>query len=252
MPQAYSNAFAPIYNQKWPQFANYVAPYLAHFYHTCAKDKANRRVLDLCCGTGQVAQYFLQYNYQVTGIDLSYPMLAEAVHNTLPFVQAGQARFIQADAANFALHADFGLVLSTFDALNHLPNAQALRDCFARVAAVTSGYFIFDLNTRVGLNKWDATFVIEESEDLTLLHRGSYDREAGVAWSIVTGFVRQENGLYQRFEERVFNLVLDMRSVRAWLLETGFTKVYFARIENLEEEVAEPELESRVWFVCER
>ena len=252
MPQAYSTVFARIYNQKWIDFANDAAPYLSHFYAETESAKTNRRVLDLCCGTGQLARHFLQFNYQVTGLDLSPGMLAEAVENNRPFVEAGLARFIQGDASSFSLDASFGLVLSTFDALNHLESEQALRDCFACVAAVNPGYFIFDLNTRRGLNNWDASFIAENNPEMTLLHQGDYNEKTRKATATYTGFVRDAEGRYTRFEESIFNLAFKMQSVRDWLLDAGWRKVHFARLEQLDKPIDLPEMESRVWFVCER
>ncbi|MBI9050891.1 MAG: class I SAM-dependent methyltransferase [Anaerolineaceae bacterium] len=169
MPQAYSAQFAHLYNRRWTEFANHVAPYLTHFYADTELSKTNKHVLDLCCGTGQLALHFLQFNYQITGLDLSHAMLQHARENTRQFVEAGLAHFVQGDAANFTFNRKFGLVLSTFDALNHLPDEQALRDCFACTATACEGTFIFDLNTRRGLNNWDGSFIQENSAELTLL-----------------------------------------------------------------------------------
>ena len=59
------------------------------------------------------------------------------------------------DASDFTLGERFGLVVSTFDSLNHLENESALRKCFQCAHAVSNGYFIFDLNTRNGLRRWN-------------------------------------------------------------------------------------------------
>jgi SAM-dependent methyltransferase len=252
MPQAYSTKFAHLYNRRWTDFANTVAPSLLHFYRQHPIAKGNPYVLDLCCGTGQLSLHFLQYDYRVTGLDLSHGMLQHARENCLPFVDAGQADFVQGDAANFTFKRKFGLVLSTFDALNHLPDEQALRNCFTCTAAVCEGLFIFDLNTRRGLNNWDASFIAENTEDLTLLHEGHYDETTRKATADFTAFIRQSNGSYVRLTETVFNSYFGMNDVRQWLLEAGFSKVHFARVEALGVPIEQPEMESRVWFVCER
>lgn len=54
------------------------------------------------------------------------------------YVNVGRAAFIQADATNFSLSESFGLVVSTFDALNHLADEQGLMKCFQRVFDVAS------------------------------------------------------------------------------------------------------------------
>ena len=53
--QAYTQAFARVYNKRWSHFANWVSPRIEAFYADTATGQANRSVLDLCCGTGQLA-----------------------------------------------------------------------------------------------------------------------------------------------------------------------------------------------------
>jgi SAM-dependent methyltransferase len=122
--QAYGRVFARVYNLKWAGFAQRIAPKLLEYYARSAIGSVNRCVLDLCCGTGQIALYFLEHGCQVTGIDLSEHMLDYARENARAYLAGGQARFIQADASRLALAERFGLVVSTFDALNHLESVS--------------------------------------------------------------------------------------------------------------------------------
>lgn len=250
--QAYGPGFAQVYNKRWIGFARQVAPFLLEFYGSQPLAQTNRLVLDLCCGTGQVACYFLERGYQVVGLDLSAAMLQYAQENTQPYLATGQARFVQGDAANFTLPERFGLVLSTFDALNHLPDLAALRHCFAAVAAVCDGYFLFDLNTRVGLRRWNSIEVDDSRDDMTVVNHGIYDVTSDRAWLKVTGFLRNADGLYERFEQTVYNTIFAMRDVEAALRETGWHEVYFARLQDLRTPLTDPEQEGRVFIVANR
>jgi SAM-dependent methyltransferase len=250
--QAYGPGFAQVYNKRWINFARQVAPYLLDFYAQSDQASSHRSVLDLCCGTGQVARYFLEREYQVVGLDLSAAMLHYARENTQPYLVSGQARFVQADATNFTLPDRFGLVISTFDALNHLPDLTALRQCFAAVAAVCDGYFLFDLNTRVGLRRWNSIEVDESRDDMTIVNHGIYDVTSDRAWLKVTGFVRNGEGLYERFEQTVYNTIFAMSDVKTLLLETGWREVYFARRQDLQTPLTDPEQEGRVFIVAQK
>jgi SAM-dependent methyltransferase len=249
--QAYGQAFARVYNKRWSFFAHRVAPEIADFYARTFIGQANRTVLDLCCGTGQLALYFLEHGYRVTGIDLSEHMLQYARENARAYMEEGQARFIQADASDFTLDEQFGLVVSTFDALNHLESHEALRKCFQSVFSVLvpEGVFIFDLNTRAGLLRWN-NISVEDSKEGMIVTRGIYDGQGDRAYTKISGFIRAANRLYERFEETVFNTVFDMAWVRDVLLETGWERAYCARIEDLASAVDEPEQESRTFFVA--
>jgi SAM-dependent methyltransferase len=250
--QAYGPGFAQVYNKRWINFARQVAPYLLDFYAQTDQASSHRSVLDLCCGTGQVARYFLEREYQVVGLDLSAAMLHYARENTQPYLVSGQARFVQADATNFTLPDRFGLVISTFDALNHLPDLTALRQCFAAVAAVCDGYFLFDLNTRVGLRRWNSIEVDDSRDDMTIVNHGIYDVTSDRAWLKVTGFVRNGEGLYERFEQTVYNTIFAMSDVKTLLLETGWREVYFARRQDLQTPLTDPEQEGRVFIVAQK
>jgi SAM-dependent methyltransferase len=249
--QAYSRVYARVYNKHWTHFANRVAPRIEDYYSGTAIGKANRSVLDLCCGTGQLAFYFLGQGYRVTGVDLSAHMLQYARENASGYVDQGQAQFVQADASCFHLNKTFGLVVSIFDALNHLDGKEALRSCFDSVfpLLVPGGYFVFDLNTRAGLRRWNAINVVDEDETM-IVTRGIYDGQSDRAWTQISGFHLTANGLYERFEETVYNTVFDLAWVQHTLLEIGWREVYCARIENLAQPIDEPEEEVRTFLVA--
>ena len=251
--QAYGRAFAHVYNKRWTGFAHRVAPLLLEFYANTAGGVAKQPVLDLCCGTGQLALHFLEQGFQVTGIDLSEHMLQYAGENASAYVESGQARFVQADAAGFSVDQQFGLVASTFDALNHLESEAALLGCFRSVFAVLldGGTFVFDLNTRAGLMRWNNIHV-DDSEEAMIVTRGFYDGQGSRAYTKVSGFIRAANGQYNRFEETVYNTVFDMAWVRDALLQAGWRDVHTARLEALAAPIAEPEKQDRVFFVARK
>ncbi len=251
--QAYGKAFARVYDRHWGGFARHAAPIIREFYEDVSGVQSHKTLLDLCCGTGQLAAHFLERGYRVTGLDLSEHMLSHARRNTLPYVESGQARFVQGDASNFSLDERFGLVVSTFDALNHLDGFDALQRCFACVLPllVDGGYFVFDLNTRAGLRRWNGISV-EDSEELMVVSRGLLDSEGGRAWTRISGFLQVDGGLYERFEDTAFNVAYDLTAVRAGLIETGWASAHFARLEALAAPLDEPEKEGRVFVVARK
>ncbi|MCL5999186.1 MAG: class I SAM-dependent methyltransferase [Chloroflexi bacterium] len=251
--QAYSTEFARVYNMRWAGFATQVAPRILEFYERTPLGGQNTSVLDLCCGTGQLARHFLDKGYRVTGVDSSEGMLNYARENVADGVADGRAKFIQADAAGFTLDECFGLVVSTYDALNHLDDADALRRCFQSVFAVLAhdGTFIFDLNTRAALAGWNS-IAIEDTEEMMLVSRGIYDVPNNRATIRISGFVRTASGCYERFEETAYNTAFDMEMVRQALLDTGWREVHFARSQDLAVPILEPENERRVFIVARK
>jgi SAM-dependent methyltransferase len=236
---------------RWGGFAQQVAPLILDFYGATSISSVNRYVLDLCCGTGQLAVHFLERGYSVIGVDWSEHMLRYAREHANRYIEADQARFIKADATNFTLDERFGLVVSTYDSLNHLADEQALRKCFECVFTVSEGFFIFDLNTRAGL-RHRSGIQIDDSEEMLIIANRLYDGQGDKAWTRVTGFLRAASGLYERFDETAFNTIFDIQGVGKLLSEVGWTDVYYTRVQDLTTPIADPENEGRVFIVASK
>lgn len=251
--QAYSPAFARIYDQLWGGFATDLAPRLLEF-HTRLLPGGKRSLLDLCCGAGHLAAHFLEHDYHVIGIDLSASMLEYARQRCRAYLATGQAAFIQADAADFQLDEPVAFAVSTYDALNHLESLTKLQSCFRCVytALLPGGLFIFDLNTRAALKRqWNGIHV-DDTPDLLLVNRSIYDGEGTRAFTRISGCVRVEDGTYQRFEEIVYNTVFEMASVKEALSDAGFREVYAARSADLSLPIEDLESDQRLFFVVRR
>ncbi len=251
--QGYGPSFARVYNMRWGFFARSVGPRLLDYYEAAPFGAENKTLLDLCCGTGQLARLALERGYQVIGIDLSEAMLKYARENNLDYVVSGQARFELGDASNFTIENPVGLAISTFDALNHLESLQALQNCFRCVYAsvVPGGTFIFDLNTRLGLNRWNSVSV-EDTDEIMLVNRGIFVEENNRGYTHISGFLRREDGLYERFEETAYNNLFDLQAVRQLLLEAGWKDVTLAQVQDLNKALEDPEKEGRVFFIARK
>jgi SAM-dependent methyltransferase len=249
----YGRSFAKVYNKWWTEFAAIVAPRILEYYELQSISKLNKSVLDLCCGTGQLALYFLKNGYYVLGIDLSEHMLSYAQSSAAEYIEKGQAEFRRGDAVDFAVDSQFGLIVSTFDSLNHLENIEALEKCFHCVYHVLleNGLFIFDLNTRTGLDRWNEIFV-QDTNEAMIITRGIYDGVGDKAWTKISGFVQTHNGRYERFDETLFNTVFELEQVRNKLLEIGWKNVKFAQVLDLGSQPEEPEKERRVFVIAKK
>ncbi len=249
----YNSGFARVYNLHWAGFADRLAPRIREFYESTPIGQANKTALDVCCGTGQLALHLLEHGYTVTGLDFSPAMLAYAIEKAQLYIDEGRARFIEKDATDFTLEGQFGLATSTFDALNHLPDLAALQGCFRSVAAVLvdEGRFIFDLNTRYGLERWLGASM-QMADDLVLFTRGVMVEELNRTYTQISGFLRTESGLYERFDQTAFNTIFEMSAIHAALLDAGFRSAYCARSDDFATPVDDPEAEPRVFFVVEK
>jgi len=254
MAQVYGKPFAKVYNQLWGTFAQKVAKPIMKFYQQQEISKTNKNVLDICCGTGQLALEFLKENYYVLGVDLSPYMLFYALKNNKEFIKKGLAEFRAANASDFSLETKFGLAISSYDAINHLEGTPLIKNCFQCVynSVVRKGYFVFDLNTRLGLERWNS-ININESKKFLLIIKGVFDRENNRAIARASGFIKEEDSnLYSPFEEVVYNYAYDMSEIRKLLKSTGWRNIYFAGINNLNIKIKNPEEEERVFIIAQK
>ena len=250
----YGEVFANIYNARWAGFANRVAPAILDYYAAISTGKTDKNVLDLCCGTGQFALEALERGYRVLGIDASEHMLRHARANTREYIETGQASFRTGDARRFTTPGTNGLVVCLFDSLNHLGGMADLESCFQCVFAALEGggVFVFDLNTESGLKKHWNTISITDEEEVMIVNRGIYIEETHRAYTKISGFAVRPDGLYERFDEVMFNTAFEIEAVRRLLHEAGWDKIHCARVQDLATPIAEPEKETRVFFVASK
>jgi SAM-dependent methyltransferase len=208
--------FAWLYNKEWRAFAENVFPALKDIAGVSLPDKAN--ILDLCCGTGQLAKVLTEKGYKVTGIDGSANQLKFARKN------APEARFIAADARSFRLPASYNAVFSTFDALNHIMTLPELYEVFNNVyrCLKKDGIFIFDLNTATLFKSLiKNNLEIRETPDYLWANRREYDQEKRIAQMKFTIFRRQTRG-WQRSDVILHQRCYSTTEVRSTLKQAGF------------------------------
>ncbi|MBC8291377.1 MAG: class I SAM-dependent methyltransferase, partial [Planctomycetes bacterium] len=147
--RSHYDVLAPTYNQFLSSFSQRVVPALDRLL--LGQLPGGASVLDVCCGTGQLASELTKRGLLVTGVDLSAGMLSFARQN------APKAEFLQADVCTMTLPREFDAAVSTFDSLNHLPDRNSLAACFRNVASCLKpgGGFLFDLNMQTGFElRW--------------------------------------------------------------------------------------------------
>jgi len=246
-----SAAWARYYRRHGTSFARSAGPRIRGFYEAVCGEQADHSLLDVCCGQGTLASHFVEHGYRVTGIDLSEPQLAFAEENLREHVKDGTVRLLRADAARFSTDERFGLATSTFDSLNMLQSRAALTHCFAcvRRALVDDGMFVFDLMTRRGFWRDYNTAGVSDTEDELYVLKSVYDGGEKAA-TRMTGFVRSEDGRWERFEEFRTPTLFPAPVVVAALHNVGWSGAWVATLDDLATEIPDPEEFDRVWFVA--
>ncbi len=112
------------------------------------QDVELKTILDVCCGTGTMCEMLQAEGYEMTGFDLSAPMIEKARAKAKE--QGKTIRYEVADAAEFELGEQFDGAFSFFDSLNYIIDPARLQMAFHQVAKhlKPGGSWIFDLNTK--------------------------------------------------------------------------------------------------------
>jgi len=244
----YSRIFADVYRRHLIHFSIQAVP---RIFKYITNNNTKKEILDVCCGTGELAYYFLNKGYKVFGVDISEHMLYYAKKLNGQFVKEKKATFYCDDARYFTLNKVFPIIVSMYDALNHLEDDQSLFQCFQNIFRhlEEEGVFIFDLNTRGGLSK--AGIFIREDETLYSVAQGLFDPNENLAITRYYGFVKKKgDNVYYKYDQIIYNTVFNMQNVKKYLQEVGFKSVKFSHTYNLLKEVENPELKDRVFIIA--
>lgn len=220
------DTFAWFYNRYWGE--EFSRPALVIFDTLLFPHlPAGCNVLDLCCGTGQLAASLAERGYQVIGMDGSVAMLEFARRN------APGSKFIRADVRSFNLSKRFQAVIAAFDSLNHVMSLAELTQVFRNVHAALSagGIFMFDLNMEDEAEQFGQTLDMIEDDHVCVV-RAIYDNETKLKKYDVTMF-RLLAGDWQRADLSLWQRYYDEAEVLAALTTAGFKRVktYDARRE---------------------
>lgn len=119
------------------------------FYRRLARELGAESLLEMACGSGRVTLPLARDGRRVVGFDLSQPMLVRARARAERIGRGARARlsWFRGDMRAFALGRRFPLVLSAFNAMEHLYTRTDVAACLACVRdhLETGGRLAFDV-----------------------------------------------------------------------------------------------------------
>lgn len=199
-----------------------------------------RTVVDLGCGTGNLAIPLARSGFTVFGIDLSPDMLAVArakwdgrdreaggASGDAGAVAAerGSVRWLQQDMRSWALPEPVDAAISFCDCLNYLTEPEDVMATFRSTYAglAPGGLFLFDVHAPRQLERYaeEQPFVYDE-RGIAYLWTCDYNPEREEIRHNLTFFVRQEGDLYRRFTEQHTQRAYGADWLAAQLTVAGF------------------------------
>jgi SAM-dependent methyltransferase len=218
--------FAWFYNRYWSEeFHRYAFPILERIW--LGRVPHNGNILDVCCGTGYLADLLTARGFRVSGFDASPEMIRYAREN------APLAEFEVSDAASFHNPLRFDAAVSTFDSLNHLLELDELEKAFRNIAAVLKSHapFAFDMLLEEAYQThWGEDFALVRKDHVLAITGSRYDRRNSIASCHVTMF-RLRAGRWQRSDTVIRERCYSLDEIGYVIDNSGFVGVecYAAR-----------------------
>lgn len=215
---------------------------------------AGKRLLDLGCGTGNITIPLAQKGYQITAVDRSAEMLAQAQAKSAALGLSIDWRQQDMTALHLADEAGeeplFDAVIATFDAFNYLTEPEDLQELLHRLNGLLAdgGILLFDVQTPYKLRQYlgNNIFTLHRPE-VEYMWENHFDEEEQLCQMDITFFIRQENGLYRRVTECHQEKVYDLDMLKTWLKFSDFEVLGVYR--ELTEQPVQPE-DYRAVFVA--
>lgn len=186
---------------------------------------SGRTLVDLACGTGTLALLLADSGWDVLGIDGSRAMLREAQRKARGSAGRDRSlRFRRADMREWAVAAPVDVVTCCYDSLNYLLTEADVHATFACAWAAlqNNGLWIFDINTPYFLEHVWQPVEVEERDGYAHVMQTTFETERCLSALTLSGFVRRDDGLYDRFLEHHAERGYAEATLRRLLTAAGF------------------------------
>ena len=181
-------------------------------------------VADLGCGTGELTLMLTQAGYDMIGVDNSPEMLEIAAETGYQEMPEDEILYLLQDMRELELYGSVRAVVSICDSMNYLLEETDLLSLFYRVNEYLDpdGIFIFDLNTVYKYRELlGETTIAENREEGSFIWYNYFDEEEQINEYDLTFFIREEEGLYRRFEETHYQRAYELETVKHLLEQAG-------------------------------
>jgi len=221
------------------------------FYKRWMPKNKKARILELCCGTGRLTLPIAKDGYDISGVDHTASMLAEAKAKAS---KEGLAiDFIEADIRTLDLVEKFDLIFIPFNSIHHLYDNQ---DLFMALNAVKKhlkdgGLFLLDcFNPNIQFmvegekeQKEIAEYTTRDGREILIKERMCYESKTQINRIEWHYFINGEFNSIQNLDMRLFF----PQELDTYLKWNGFTIIH--KFGGFEEEAFNDNSEKQV-FVC--
>ena len=180
-------------------------------------------VADLGCGTGKITRLLSDAGYDMIGVDNAAEML-EIAREIQEDEERDDIWYLLQDMRELELSGEVNAMVSICDSMNYILEEEELKEVFLRVKEYlqTGGIFIFDMNT---LHKYrdmiGETTIAENREEGSFIWDNYFYEDEMVNEYELTLFIREESGLFRKYEETHYQRAYELDMVKRLIEEVG-------------------------------
>ncbi len=183
-----------------------------------------RKIIEACCGTGNITLRLIRKGYQVTPFDLSDEMLRIAQQKARK--SGKKITFLKQDMREMDLPVHDALVCAC-DGVNYLSTEDDLLQFFkaAYKCIKPSGYFLFDMSSLYKMEHiLGNELFFEDRDELSFFWQNKLEKEKNQVELSITFFIRDVDGKYTREDETQIQYFYPAEIILSLLKEAGFVK----------------------------
>ncbi len=187
-------------------------------------------MLDLGCGTGKMTFELHSRGYDMTGVDLSPEMLAEAA-DIAAEKKITDILWLCQDMTEFELYGTVDAAVCCLDGINHLSKSGQLEKCFSLVHnyLVPDGLFIFDVNSPKKFEEvYKGRDYILEDDGVLVAWQNDYNEKSRTCDFYISVFTEDEEGRYVREDSVQRERCYSESYLKRVLKKCGFEIVSFS------------------------
>ena len=180
------------------------------------KNIKGKKILELACGSGELAIMLAKKGYDIYATDLSSEMIEVANKKT----QLPNLKFDVMDMNNFDLNETYDAIICFCDSFNYLNNYNEVREMFENVYnhLNSNGVFIFDTHHQERLYEFEEEYIEE-----------GYVNDLAYSWTILAD--RMNSTLMEHFafytsdgliEEDHLQHVFDVNKLQKMMIESNY------------------------------
>lgn len=180
-------------------------------------------LLDLACGTGTVSLLMNEKGYDVIGVDASEDMLTQAQEKKM---EAGaDIIFLCQKMEELDLFGTINCAVCTLDSINHVTDADRVKEIFRRVSLFMEdkGIFVFDVNTPYKHREilGNNTFVYD-MDDVYCVWQNETDSNMLTTVSLDIFEKDEEDDVYYKYTEQFSEQGYELADIESWVKEYKF------------------------------